>query len=253
MQILGIHTHALPRPFERTLKIRLFLQQTLVPRTFVIIHLGPRSIQPLGVVFFRDRASDRRRLATHNPAFSKPLGNAVLNNLADRPELFADGLRFSNQRLKYDVRFALLVAKISADDLLRGLELAVNAPIALFQPGRVPRQIEMNEVGAIGLKIDALPGRISADEDAQRLDIRVRVEGPFDLLSSIRSRRASEHTNAVISTVRVRHRLSKASFQPTARVLVLCEYDKTPAIPILTGKKVGFDPGGQPTHSCVGP
>ncbi len=111
----------------------------------------------------------------------------------------------------------------------------------------------MNEVGAIGLKVDALPGRISADEDAQRLNIRVRVEGPFDLLSSIRSRSAGEYANAVISTIRVHHRLSEASFQPTARVFVLREYDETPAIPILTGKKVGFDPVDQPTHSCVGP
>src|SRR5450759_4465432 len=111
----------------------------------------------------------------------------------------------------------------------------------------------MNEVGAIGLKVDALPGWISADEDTQRLDIRVRVEGPFDLLSSIRSRRASEHANAVISTVRVRHRLSQAPFQPTARVLVLREYDETPAIPVLAGKKVGFDPVGQPMHSGVCP
>jgi hypothetical protein len=101
MQILGIHTHALSGPFERTLKIRLLLQQTLVARPFVVVHLGPRPTQPLGVVFFRDRTSDRRRLAAHNPAFSKPLGDAVLNDLADRPELFADGLRFSNQRLKY--------------------------------------------------------------------------------------------------------------------------------------------------------
>ena len=224
-----------------------------MPRAFVVVHFGARAIEPFGVVFLRDRASDRRPLTAHNPAFGQPLGDAVLDHLADGAELLADGLRLPDQRLQHDVGFALLVAEISADDLLRRLELAIDAAVALLQPGGVPRQIEMNEVGAIGLKVDALPGGIGADEDAQRLDVRIGVEGPFDLFSSIRSRRASEHANAIVGAIRVRHRLAQPPFQPTPRVLVFREDDETPAIPVLAGEKVRFDPVGQPTHPRVGP
>jgi hypothetical protein len=42
-----------------------------------------------------------------------------------------------------------------ADDLLRGLELAIDAAIPLFQPGGIPWQIEMYEVRAIGLLVEA--------------------------------------------------------------------------------------------------
>ena len=175
-----------------------------MPRAFVIVHFGARALEPFGVVFFANRAGDRRPLAPPNPAFRKPLGNAVLDHLADGTELFADGLGFPHQRFQHDVGFALLVAKVSANDLLRRLELAIDAAVALFQPGGIPRQIEMNEVGAIGLKIDALPRGIGADEDTQRLNVRVRVEGSFDLLSSIRSRRAREHADAIVGAVRVR-------------------------------------------------
>ena len=87
----------------------------------------------------------------------------------------------------------------------------------------------------------------------KRLHIGIGVEGSFDLFSSIRSCCAGEHANAVVGTIRVRHRFSKAPFEPTARVLVFREDDQTPAIPVLAGEKVGFDPFGQPAHPGVWP
>ena len=54
-------------------------------------------------------------LAAQNPAFGQALGDAVLDHLADRAELLANGLRFSDQRFQHDVGFTLLVAKISAE------------------------------------------------------------------------------------------------------------------------------------------
>ena len=174
MQILRVDADALARPFERALKIGLLLQQPFVTGAFVVVHFGARAIQPFGVAFLRDGASDRRPLAAQDAAFGQALGDAVLDHLADRAELLADGLRFPDQRLQHDVGFALLVAKISANDLLRRLKLAIDAAVALLQPGGVPRQIEMNEVGAVALEVDAFAGRVGADEDAQAAPHRDR-------------------------------------------------------------------------------
>src|ERR1700693_5522445 len=128
-----------------------------MPHTFFVVHLGTRTVHPLRIVLFRDRTGERSSLAARNSAFCKPLGNAVLDHLANRAKLFTDSLRFPHQRFQHDIRLALLVTKISAYNLLRRLELAINAPIALLQTGGVPRQVKMYEVGAIGLEVNSLP------------------------------------------------------------------------------------------------
>ncbi len=172
MQIFWINTDALTRTFEGALQIGLLLQQPFVTGAFVVVHFGARAIEPFGVAFLSDGPSDRRPLAAQNAAFGQTLRDAVLDHLADRSELFADGLRLPDQRLQHDVGFTLLVAEVSTNDLFRRLKLTIDAAVALLQPGGVPRQIEMNKVGAVALEVDALAGRVSADEDAQRLNIR---------------------------------------------------------------------------------
>ncbi|KIF65924.1 hypothetical protein HY68_38665 [Streptomyces sp. AcH 505] len=121
MQIFGIDADAFSGAFECSLKICLLLQQSFVPRPLVIVHFGARARQPLGIAFFRNRTRDGRRLAAGDSAFSEPFGDPILDHLADRAELLANGFGFSNECLQHDVRFALLVAKVAADDLLGGL------------------------------------------------------------------------------------------------------------------------------------
>ena len=164
------------------------------------------------------------------------------------PSSFADGLGFPHQRFQHDVGFALLVAEVPADDLLRRLELAIDPAVALFQPGGIPRQIEMNEVGAIGLKVDALAGGIGADQDTQRLDVRVRVEGPFDLFPSIRSRRSREHPDAVVGAIRLGKSLAQPPFQPAPGILVFREDDEAPAVPVRPASKFALI---QSTSQCT--
>jgi hypothetical protein len=50
-----------------------------------------------------------------------------------------------------------------------GLQLTVDAAIALFQAARVPREVEMKQVVAPGLEVEALAGGVGGDEDPQRL------------------------------------------------------------------------------------
>src|SRR5262249_128063 len=44
-------------------------------------------------------------------------------------------------------RLALLVAKMAAEHLLGRLQLAVDAAVTLFKARRIPRHVEMNEIG----------------------------------------------------------------------------------------------------------
>ncbi len=85
------------------------------------------------------------------------------------PSCFANHLGLAHQRFQHDVGLALLVAEIAAEHLLGRLQLAIDAAVALLQPRRVPRQVEMDEVGAPGLQVDAFARGVGADEDAQRL------------------------------------------------------------------------------------
>jgi hypothetical protein len=72
-----------------------------------------------------------------------------------RFRLIADKLGLLRRRFQHDVGFALLVEDIAADDLLRRLELAIDAAVPLFQPRGFPWQIEMYDVQAIGLEVEA--------------------------------------------------------------------------------------------------
>ena len=59
----------------------------------------------------------------------------------------------------------------------------------------------MDEVGAVGLEVDAFARGVGADEDAQRLHVRIGVEGALDLLAAIRSGRAREDADAIVGAI----------------------------------------------------
>ena len=64
---------------------------------------------------------------------------------------------------------------------LRGLRLAVAVDPAdpLLQPGRVERDVEVDQPVAVGLQVDALAGGVGGDQDPNRLLGRVLGEpGP---------------------------------------------------------------------------
>src|ERR1700752_4743791 len=110
----------------------------------------------------------------------------------------------------------------------------------------------MNEVGAIGLEVDALAGGIGADQDTQRLGVRGRrMKTPFALFPSIRSRRPREKVDAVVDAIRLRKSLAQPPFQPAPCILVFREADEAPTIPVRPGKLVRFDPVHQPMDSRI--
>ena len=84
-----------------------------------------------------------------------------------------------------------------------GLELAVDAAVALLQAARVPREVEVKEVVAVGLEVEALAGGVGGDEDPQGLFRRIGVEGFFDFFAAVGRSGAAVDRNSAVGVGRV--------------------------------------------------
>src|SRR4051794_20956850 len=109
----------------------------------------------------------------------------IPNHLSGRPKLGSDQFRLSDQRLQDEVFLPLLVNEISAVNFRCWLELPIDASVSLLESRGVPRQVYVDEIVATCLQIDTLSRRVGADQDAQRLLGRVRVEAPFQVFTSV--------------------------------------------------------------------
>ena len=56
-----------------------------------------------------------------------------------------------------------MIDEVVAENFRCGLEFAVDTAIPLFQAAGVPRNVEMEEVAAVGLKVEAFAGSIGGD------------------------------------------------------------------------------------------
>ena len=82
------------------------------------------------------------------------------------------------------------IDEIVAIDLRLGLELAVDAAVALLKAAGVPRHVEMEQVPAVGLEIEPLAGGVGGNQDAERVFPGVGRERALDLLALRGRRRA---------------------------------------------------------------
>ena len=82
----------------------------------------------------------------------------VVNNLREAAELLFDGLRLPDQHIEHPILDPLGKHEVMAGHFWRRLQLAVDAPVALLDASRIPRQVEMEKIGAMDLKVQALPG-----------------------------------------------------------------------------------------------
>src|SRR5262245_226347 len=167
----------------------------------LVIHLGLGAPQPLfvGLALY----CRRKRLGTTSldAAASETLDNTGFDHLADSAELFANGLGLPDKGLKDDVLRALHIDEVAAADALCWLQLAVDAPVSLLEPGGVPGQIKVKQVGTAHLQVDALASGIGADEHANGLLGRVSIEGLLQCFTALRAGCAGEDTDTVIGAV----------------------------------------------------
>jgi hypothetical protein len=72
--------------------------------------------------------------------------NIVVDDLRKAAKLLLYGLRLSDKHLEHPIFNPLGEHEIVAEHFQGRLELAVDAPVALLDATRIPRQIEMEEI-----------------------------------------------------------------------------------------------------------
>jgi hypothetical protein len=167
------------------------------------------------------------------------LRHLVFQNRRHAPELLLDRLRPLHEHLEHAIRFSLRVQEVVAPHHGRTLELPIDSAIALLEPGRVPRQVEVEQVGAMVLQVNALAGSIGRNEDAQRVFCRVRLECPLDLLAEVIGHAPVERRDALVGAVRPRYRRAELLVEVPLRVGVLREQHDSLRLPRrsrLTGR-----------------
>ena len=130
---------------------------------------------------------------------------------------------------------ALSEDEVMATYDLFALELAVNAAVALLHAGRVPGDIEMEEVGAVVLEVHAFAGRVRSDKNPQGLEIRGGVEGLLDLVEASAAGSALIRGDALLGAVGI----GEGGFELLAQVCLsfreLREYEDAAVVPCAVG------------------
>src|SRR5688572_11314059 len=81
------------------------------------------------------------------------------------------------------------------------LELPIDTAVALFDAAGIPWKVEVEEVRAMRLKVQALASGVRCEEDAEWIFRRIGIEPPLDLLPMRAAREAIDDLNALISAV----------------------------------------------------
>ena len=158
-------------------------------------------------------------------------GQPGVDHLGQAAQLSLDGLGLADEGHQDAILGALLVDEIMAEDLGARLELAVDPPVALLHPAGVPGHVEMEEVPAVGLEVQALAGRVGGDQDAERMLGRVGVEGELDGLPLVMRRRAVEDRDPVVGAVGPVDRGRELLMEIALGVVVLGEDDDPRVVP----------------------
>ena len=122
-------------------------------------------------------------LGALDPAAAQRLDQPLVEHGAEPAELAIDRLGLLDDPAEDRVLLAVLVEEVAAIDRRRRLELAVDAAVALLEPGRVPGDVVVEEVGAVLLEVQALAGRVGGEQDPDGVVGGVGVERLLDLLA----------------------------------------------------------------------
>ena len=128
------------------------------------------------------------------------------------------------------------------------LPVAVDAPVALLQPVRVPRDFVVDEPVAVVLEVQAFGGGVGGEQDAHRADFGSRLEGGFDILPLLQVHAAVHGQQPVVAGEAL---LGEDFLEPVLRGPVFGEEDDPLVAPFLVGANVRVEPVDQALHLRV--
>jgi hypothetical protein len=82
------------------------------------LHIGTGALQTFGVDFRRDGVSKRASILPLDATIGEAVGDTRFNDLANGPQLLANGLGLTHQRLEHNILRPLSVNEIAAMHLL---------------------------------------------------------------------------------------------------------------------------------------
>ena len=109
-----------------------------------------------------DLRREQLRIAVPDPSAQTAL-DLIVDHLRQAAELPPDHLGLAHQYVEYPVFCALRKHEVVAANLVRRLQFAVDPPIALFDSPGVPREVEVEQIGAVGLEVETLTRGIGRD------------------------------------------------------------------------------------------
>ena len=104
-------------------------------------------------------------------------GEALHDDGAERAQLVEDGVDLEDELTQHEVLGALRVDEVVAADLVGALEGAVDAAVALLHARRIPGHVDVEEIGAVRLEVDAFAGGVGGDQDAHGMLVGRRCSG----------------------------------------------------------------------------
>ena len=132
------------------------------------------------------------------------------------------------------------------------MKLAIDAAIALFETRRVPGNVEVEEIGAMGLEVEAFAGGVGGEEDANGVTVRRGVKSVFDALPVHAIGFAAIDTDAAFWVAEGGKEFFELVAEIDEGVFVGGEDDDAPVVPLAAGEEVVEDPLVQVADAGIG-
>src|SRR5262249_2021895 len=135
-------------------------------------------------------------------ALAEDAFDVVLDDLGEAAKIALDRLGLAHEHVEDAVLGPVGQNEVIATHFGLGLQLAVDTPVALINAARIPRQIKVEQVGAVGLEIEPFASGVGGDQDAEWIVGGIGVESTLDLMSTGAARQAINDRDALIPAVR---------------------------------------------------
>ena len=187
--------------------------------------------------------------------------DVIVDHLGEAAQLLLDGLGLRDEDLEHPVLDALRKNEVVTAHFLGRLELAVDTAVALLDAAGVPGEVEVEEVRAVRLEVQALAGGVGGKEDAQRVPGGFGVEPALDLLTAGAAREAVDHLDAPVGPLGTLDGLLEDLFQMALRAFAVLGEDQDAALvplrrrarrPLPERRKFRAQPGADPVDEAAG-
>src|SRR6266404_5663522 len=130
-QIILVNTDLIFRVLQDPLQFALLSGDLFEADAFIIVHFSTCASETLGIGLRLNGLGNIRGLTLTDATLRQSLCHALLDDLTDGAELIPDRFGLAHERIKDDVRLALLIFEVTAGNEFCRLQLTIDAPVAL--------------------------------------------------------------------------------------------------------------------------